>query len=315
MPVRRGRRASSAACSASSGGWCDVLLAVDPKSSIDVVVARTGGARRRQGIAGEQPLSHAHRVSRAQGRACRGRHRGHSGLGGVVPARSARRKIVKVDKRGFGLYQDAEVQPVVDFGKRCATCSSSCRARRQPEAPSPARENRERAARGRDDPGGLRRGSSSPRRCRSLSPWRVPTPESGRLVCVVSISASAVAAPRRRTSARGARSAISPICSPGSPKGLESLTLGVAMVLARAASSRLDVATPWHTMVIALVAALAHGVLQLAISSSLYAGDATAALRLVPTTRSTTALVAPLGFRCSSARSPAGARSGALRMS
>ena len=69
------------------------------------------------------------------------------------------------------------------------------------------------------------------------------------------------------------------------------------MILARAASSRLDVATPWHTMVIALVAALAHGLLQLAISSSIYAGDATAALRLVPTTAVTTALVAPLAFR------------------
>jgi rod shape-determining protein MreD len=83
----------------------------------------------------------------------------------------------------------------------------------------------------------------------------------------------------------------------GSPRGLESLTLGVAMVLARAASSRLDVATPWHTMVIALVAALAHGLLQLAISSSLYAGDATLALRLVPATALTTALIAPLAFR------------------
>jgi biotin transporter BioY len=69
------------------------------------------------------------------------------------------------------------------------------------------------------------------------------------------------------------------------------------MLLARAASSRLDVATPWHTMVIALVAALAHGLLQLAISSSMYAGDATAALRLVPTTAITTALIAPLAFR------------------
>ena len=68
------------------------------------------------------------------------------------------------------------------------------------------------------------------------------------------------------------------------------------MVLARGASSRLDVATPWHTMVIALVAALAHGVVQLAISSSLYGGDATLSLRLVPTTACTTALVAPLVF-------------------
>jgi len=34
------------------GGWCDVLLAADPKSSIDVIVARTGGRGVVKGIAG-----------------------------------------------------------------------------------------------------------------------------------------------------------------------------------------------------------------------------------------------------------------------
>jgi rod shape-determining protein MreD len=82
----------------------------------------------------------------------------------------------------------------------------------------------------------------------------------------------------------------------GAPKGLQSLTLGVAMVLARAASSRLDVATAWHTMVIALFATSAHGLLLIAISSSLYAGEPSVALRLVPTTAITTALASPLAF-------------------
>ncbi len=44
------------------------------------------------------------------------------------------------------------------------------------------------------------------------------------------------------------------------------------------------------------MAALAHGLFALAISSSLYGGDAATALRLVPTTAVTTALVAPLAF-------------------
>ena len=129
----------------------------------------------------------------------------------------------------------------------------------------------------------------------ALSPWRVPTPEVALLVVLYLGLGGRGTAP--------GSVAVALIIGyladlfAGSPKGLESLTLAVAMMLARAASSRLDVATPWHTMVIALVAALAHGVLQLAISSSLYAGDATAALRLVPMTAVTTALVAPVCFR------------------
>ena len=128
----------------------------------------------------------------------------------------------------------------------------------------------------------------------ALSPWRVPTPEVALLVVLYLGLGGRGTAP--------ASVAVALVIGyladlfAGSPKGLESLTLAVAMMLARAASSRLDVATPWHTMVIALVAALAHGLLQLAISSSLYAGDATAALRLVPTTALTTALIAPLCF-------------------
>jgi rod shape-determining protein MreD len=128
----------------------------------------------------------------------------------------------------------------------------------------------------------------------ALSPWRVPTPEVALLVVLYLGLGGRGTAP--------AHVAVALVIGyladlfAGSPKGLESLTLGIGMILARAASSRLDVATPWHTMVIALVAALAHGLLQLAISSSLYGGDATSALRLVPTTAITTALVAPFVF-------------------
>ncbi|HEY2745083.1 MAG TPA: rod shape-determining protein MreD [Polyangia bacterium] len=129
----------------------------------------------------------------------------------------------------------------------------------------------------------------------ALSPWRVPTPEVALLVVLYLGLGGRGSAP----SLLGLALVIGYLADlfAGSPKGLESLTLGVAMLLARAASSRLDVATPWHTMVIALVAALAHGLLQLAISSSMYGGDAVAALRLVPTTALTTALVAPFAFR------------------
>jgi rod shape-determining protein MreD len=131
----------------------------------------------------------------------------------------------------------------------------------------------------------------------ALLPWpwgSVPTPEIALLVVVYLGLGGRGTAPAHV----GVALAIGYLADlfAGSPKGLESLTLGIAMVLSRAASSRLDVATPWHTMLIALGATLAHGVLLVAISSSLYAGDATAALRLVPTTAIATALVAPFCF-------------------
>ena len=128
----------------------------------------------------------------------------------------------------------------------------------------------------------------------ALSPWRVPTPEVALLVVLYLGLGGRGTAPGHV----GVALVIGYLADlfAGSPKGLESFTLGIGMILARAASSRLDVATPWHTMVIALVASVAYGVLQLAISSSLYGGDAMSALRLVPTTAITTALVAPVVF-------------------
>jgi rod shape-determining protein MreD len=128
----------------------------------------------------------------------------------------------------------------------------------------------------------------------ALSPWRVPTPEVALLIVLYLGLGGRGTAPMHV----GVALLLGYLADlfAGSPKGLQCLTLGVAMVLARAASSRLDVATPWHTMVIALFATAAHGLLLIAISSSLYAGEPSVALRLVPTTAIATALVAPLAF-------------------
>lgn len=128
----------------------------------------------------------------------------------------------------------------------------------------------------------------------ALSPWRVPTPEVALLV-VLYLGLGG----RGTTPAHvGVALCIGYLADlfAGSPKGLEALTLAVAMVLARAGSSRLDVATPWHTLVIAAVATVGHALVLLGLSSTMYAGDATAALRLVPATTVTTALVAPFVF-------------------
>jgi len=84
----------------------------------------------------------------------------------------------------------------------------------------------------------------------ALSPWRIPTPEVALLVVLYLGLGGRGTAPGHLFVAL----VIGYLADlfAGSPKGLESLTLAVAMLLARAASSRLDVATPWHTMVIAL---------------------------------------------------------------
>lgn len=118
------------------GGWCDVLLAADPKSSIDVVVARTGGRGVLKGIAGSDRYRTRIEYLERKDEAAEGDLVVTSGLGGVFPRDLPVGRIVKVDKRGFGLYQEAEVQPVVDFGKLHDVLIVVPREA-QPEGPAP----------------------------------------------------------------------------------------------------------------------------------------------------------------------------------
>jgi rod shape-determining protein MreC len=121
------------------GSWCDVLLAADPKSSIDVVVARTGGRGVVKGIAGSDRYRTRIEYLERKDEAAEGDLVVTSGLGGFFPRDLPVGKIVKVDKRGFGLYQDAEVQPVVDFGKLRDVLVVVPRDA-QPEGPAPERK-------------------------------------------------------------------------------------------------------------------------------------------------------------------------------
>lgn len=99
------------------GNYCDVLLATDPKSSIDVVVARTGGRGVLKGIAGSDRYRTRIEYLERKDEAADGDLVVTSGLGGNFPRDLPVGKVTRVDKRGFGLYQEAEVQPTVDFGK------------------------------------------------------------------------------------------------------------------------------------------------------------------------------------------------------
>jgi cell shape-determining protein MreD len=143
----------------------------------------------------------------------------------------------------------------------------------------------------------------------ALLPWRLPTPELPLLVVLYlglgirpAVAGGGVgrtgAVPGTAPAHVGVALVLGYLADlfAGAPKGLDALALGVFMVAARAASSRLDVATPWHTLVIAAATAVAHGLLLLALSSTLYGGEALVALPLILTTSITTALIAPLLF-------------------
>ncbi len=118
------------------GGYCDVLLAADAKSSIDVVVARTGGRGVLKGIAGSNRYRTRIEYLERKDEAAEGDVVVTSGLGGLFPRDLPVGRIVKVEKRGFGLYQEAEVQPVVDFSKLTDVLIVVPREA-QPEGPAP----------------------------------------------------------------------------------------------------------------------------------------------------------------------------------
>jgi len=99
------------------GSYSDVVLASDPKSAIDVVVSRTGGRGVLKGLPGA-PGRYRARIDYLlrQDEVAESDTVVTSGIGGF-PRNLPVGKIVKVAKKDFGLYQEAEVEPAVEFGK------------------------------------------------------------------------------------------------------------------------------------------------------------------------------------------------------
>jgi rod shape-determining protein MreC len=99
------------------GPYSDVVLASDPKSAIDVVVPRTGGRGVLKGMPGA-PGRYRARIDYLlrQDEVAENDTVVTSGIGGF-PRNLPVGKVVKVAKRDFGLYQEAEVEPAVEFGK------------------------------------------------------------------------------------------------------------------------------------------------------------------------------------------------------
>lgn len=145
---------------------------------------------------------------------------------------------------------------------------------------------------------------------RSLVPWQLPAPQLGLLIVLyLGLGVRPQKGGGLSNQAHRAHASATPSylvvalaigylgdLFGGAPKGLGSLSLGVVMVVARGAASRLDVTTHWHVLLIAAIAGAAEALLSLALSASLYQGSARSALAVVPGTVLATALFAPMIF-------------------
>lgn len=99
------------------GASSDILLAVDPRSAIDVLIPRTGGRGILRGKAGENGYRCTIEYM-VRGEAPRaGDTVVTSGLGGVFPRDLPIGKVSRVVQNPSGLYQEIEVAPDVNFAR------------------------------------------------------------------------------------------------------------------------------------------------------------------------------------------------------
>jgi rod shape-determining protein MreC len=98
------------------GRYADVMLAVDPKSSIDVFVARTRGRGTLKGIPGDNRYrTHLANFLRKD-EVAEGDEVITTGAD-AFPRNFAVGKVAKVSRHDSGLWQDVEVEPAVDFAR------------------------------------------------------------------------------------------------------------------------------------------------------------------------------------------------------
>lgn len=97
------------------GDYSDVLLATDPKSSIDVLIPRTGGRGVLSGLGRDDSyrckIEYLERGAEVQA----GDEVVTSGLGGAFPPGIPVGTIARVTTKEYGMYQEVEVEPAVDF--------------------------------------------------------------------------------------------------------------------------------------------------------------------------------------------------------
>jgi rod shape-determining protein MreC len=97
------------------GSYSDIVLAVDPRSAVDVVIQRTGGRGLLRGIAGANRYVCRIDYLLRKEQVKVGDLVVTSGVAGVFPKDLPVGRISRVTRRTYGLYQEVEVTPAVDF--------------------------------------------------------------------------------------------------------------------------------------------------------------------------------------------------------
>jgi rod shape-determining protein MreC len=97
------------------GRYADVVLAVDPQSAIDVIVPRTGSRGVLKGLGGDNVYECKIEYLLKSEEVREGDVVVTSGLGGVFPRDLPVGIIHRIEKKDYGMYQDVEVAPAVDF--------------------------------------------------------------------------------------------------------------------------------------------------------------------------------------------------------
>jgi rod shape-determining protein MreC len=98
------------------GRYAEVMLAVDPKSSIDVMVARTRGRGTLKGIPGDNRYRTQLANVLRQDEVAEGDLVVTTGAD-AFPRNFAVGKVARVSRKDSGLWQDVEVEPAVDFAR------------------------------------------------------------------------------------------------------------------------------------------------------------------------------------------------------
>jgi rod shape-determining protein MreC len=99
------------------GGYADVMLAVDPQSSIDVVLPRTASRGVLKGLGGDNAYTAKVEYLLKSEEVKEDDPIVTSGLGGVFPKDLAVGRVKRIVKNEYGMYQDVEVAPAVDFSR------------------------------------------------------------------------------------------------------------------------------------------------------------------------------------------------------
>jgi rod shape-determining protein MreC len=99
----------------ASGRFADVLLTVDPGSHVDVVVGERRARGRLEGVGERERYRCLIQFDRPDDQVAVGDEVFTSGLGKKFPASILVGYVSKIGDQEFGLHQEAEVTPSVDF--------------------------------------------------------------------------------------------------------------------------------------------------------------------------------------------------------